>query len=169
MAQKAPKRARSKKTSERSLKTIQQPNPEGRPTKYELGYCQKLIDHMAGGLSFESFAGEIGVHRDTLYEWEKVHPEFSDAKKIGTDASLLKWEKIGRDNIINSSESSPGFGGSARSINSAVWIFNMKNRFKWRDKQEGESDVVVNNFASLSDADLEAKIKAKMAKLKEEK
>lgn len=24
--------------------------------------------------------------------------------------------------------------------NSAVWIFNMKNRFGWRDKQETEDD-----------------------------
>lgn len=123
-------------------------DPVGAPSKYKPEYCQQLIEHMAEGLSFESFAGIIEVNRDSLYEWIKVHQEFSDAKKIAVDKSLHFWEKLGLNNIINISESESqgeGFGrSSSRSLNSSVWIFNMKNRFGWRDKQPDEDSININ-------------------------
>ena len=64
----------------------------GQPTKYKPEYCEELINHMKLGLSFESFAGKIGVCRDTLYAWRDAHSEFSDAIKKGKSASLLVWE-----------------------------------------------------------------------------
>ena len=78
----------------------------GRPTKYKPEYCQQLIAYMTqepweevevthtnrkGETWTETklrprpirfltvFAHEIGVTRDTLAEWYRVHPEFSDA------------------------------------------------------------------------------------------
>lgn len=130
------------------------PNRVGRPSKYKPEYCQMLISHMAQGLSFESFAAVIKVNRDTLYEWEKIYPEFSDTKKEALEQCLLFWENLGIKNIINMPE-----GGS---LNSAVWVFNMKNRFKWRDKQPDESDVVVNNVNNLSDEELDKKLNEKL-------
>lgn len=125
-------------------------NKLGRPSKYKPEYCEQLVEHMNSGLSFESFAAVIGVNRDTLYEWTKVHSEFSDAQKEGLDKSLLFWEKLGIDNIINTSESESfgeGQGSSkSRSLNSSVYIFNMKNRFKWKDKQPDENDQININF-----------------------
>lgn len=109
----------------------------GRPTKYKKEYCKMLIDHMEQGLSFEAFAGVVSVSKQTLYDWEKAHPEFLDAKRQGFQKCRLFWEKLGLDNIINES-----FGkGQSRSLNASVWIFNMKNRFpdEWRDKQEVET------------------------------
>jgi hypothetical protein len=98
----------------------------GRPTKYKKAYCKKLIEWMGKGLSFESFAGDIGVNRDTIYEWAKVYPEFSDAKGIGSAKSQALWEKMG---IAGSS-------GKLKGFQTGAWIFNMKNRFSWRDRQE---------------------------------
>lgn len=66
--------------------------PAGRPTLYKPEYCQMVIDHMAKGNSFWSFAADINVHFDTLSEWTKAHPEFSEAKKIGV-AKLLKFDE----------------------------------------------------------------------------
>ncbi len=54
---------------------------EGRPTLYRPEYCDRLILHCKKGLSYEAFAGVVDVCVDTLYEWEKVHPKFSEAKK----------------------------------------------------------------------------------------
>ena len=31
----------------------------GRPTDYKKEYCELLIEHMAAGFSFESFAGKL--------------------------------------------------------------------------------------------------------------
>lgn len=95
-----------------------------------------LIQHMAKGLSFESFAAECGVHFDTLYEWVKKNPEFSEAKKIAQAQSLGVWENIGLQ----------GVKGMIPGFNVAAWIFNMKNRFKWTDKVEVSGQTTVKPF-----------------------
>lgn len=100
--------------------------PGGRPTKYKKTYCKRLITWMSKGLSFESFAGELGVARSSIYEWEKNFEEFSDAKEIGSAKSQALWEKMG---IAGASGKLPGFQNGA-------WVFNMKNRFLWSNKQE---------------------------------
>lgn len=94
----------------------------GRPTKYLEKYCEELIDHMTEGHSFESFAGTIKVSFDTLYEWLKVHPEFSEAKKIGHGANLKTMETLALTD----------------GMKCAKWIFTMKNRYPamYRDRQE---------------------------------
>lgn len=55
-------------------------------------------------------------------------PEFQAAVKKGEEACNIWWERLGRKLAMD--------GGG----NSAVWIFNMKNRFGWRDKQEDATD-----------------------------
>lgn len=107
----------------------------GRPSDYKPEYCQMLIDHMAQGLSFEAFGGIVDCSKETLYTWSEKHPEFLDAKKIATQKCRVFWEKLGVDHIINWSGKDGG-----KSLNTGVWVFNMKNRFKdeWRDRQEVE-------------------------------
>lgn len=139
----------------------------GRPSKYKPEFCEQLIEHMEAGLSFESFAGTLNVSKQTIYDWEKEHPAFLDAKEIAFEKSRLFWEKLGIEHIVNKSDSYGEGQSQSRSINASVYIFNMKNRFKWRDKQPDEVDVVVNNTNTLSDADLDAKIEDKMRKLGE--
>lgn len=142
----------------------------GRPTDYRPEYCLALIEHMRQGLSFESFAGTIGVNRTTLYNWENAKEEFKEAKEIGVEYSRLFWEKLGIEHVVNRSDSNSqqgiGSNSKSRSINAAVWIANMKNRFGWRDRQPDEHDVVINNVAKMSDEELEEKIKEKEEKLK---
>lgn len=125
-------------------------NPIGRPSKYKPEYCQLLIEHMSTGLSFESFAAVIKVNRDTLYAWEKDYPEFSDAKKEAFEQNLLFWEKHGIDGLYNTTEyDEKGKPTSSKSINSTVWIFNMKNRHKWGDKQVGEDDKKITHEGAI--------------------
>jgi len=102
--------------------------PGGRPTKYKPEFCEKLIDHMSQGFSFESFAATIDTHRGTLYRWEREYPEFRDAKKSGLDKSLLFWERLGMQ----------GATGALEKFNSSAWIFNLKNKHLWRDKTPDE-------------------------------
>lgn len=104
----------------------------GRPTTYLPEYCAMLVEHQAKGLSFESFAAVIRVSRDTLYEWAKVHEEFSDAKKEAQSQCLLFWETAG----VGGMWSTAGPGNT--NLNTAVWIFNMKCRFRdqWSDEQK---------------------------------
>ena len=103
--------------------------PVGRPTIYDPKYCELLIAHMKSGLSFECFGAAVGVARDRVYEWANKHPEFAEAKKIAHNESLLFWEKAGLNGLWHG-------GGKNPQFNSSVWIFNVKNRFGWKDKSE---------------------------------
>lgn len=102
--------------------------PAGRPTKYKEKYCEMLIEHMKQGYSFETFGAIVDCHKDTLYEWCAKHPEFSDAKKKGAAYSQMMWEKMGMQGMWNQYQGD--------SFNQALWMFNMKSRFKWRDRVE---------------------------------
>jgi len=95
----------------------------GAPTKYEKKYCKMLTDHMTKGLSYESFAGLIGVTRDCLYKWEKKHKDFLYSKKIGKEKMLLTLEKMGI----------AGIAGKIKGFNASTWIFTMKNKAAWTD------------------------------------
>lgn len=96
-------------------------HPGGRPTDYKPEYCEDIIGHMAKGFSLESYAGKIGTHRDTLYEWMKVHQEFSDSVRVGIEKSLLFFETMG---IQGAAGKLPGF-------NSSVYALTMANKHKW--------------------------------------
>lgn len=115
----------------------------GRPTEYLPEFCNKLQDHMAQGFSYETFGATIGVCRATVYSWEKVFPEFLDAKRNAFDLCQLFWERLGVENIIttNEFEKEGNFSRStSKSLNTGAWVFNMKNRFGWKDKLEVSGD-----------------------------
>jgi hypothetical protein len=104
--------------------------PMGRPSKYQPEYCEMLIKHMSEGLSFESFGGVVNCHDDTLRNWCELFPEFLDARKRGLQANKIFWERVGVDGAMGKI---PGF-------NATSWIFNMKNRFKWTDRLESNTN-----------------------------
>lgn len=85
-----------------------------------------LIDHMSEGFTFESFGGVIDVNADTLHEWVKVHPDFSDSKKTARVKQLLANERLLKD-IAK---------GKVRSGNVTAQIFIMKNCHRWTDRLE---------------------------------
>lgn len=120
-----------------------------KPSKYKPEFCALLIKHMSDGLSFESFAAVAKVNRDTLYEWVKAHEDFREAKAEGLSENLLFYEKTGRAGMLGKL---PGF-------NITAWIFNMKNRHGWRDKQKDEADVIVKNEINVAKTDVEERIK----------
>ena len=127
----------------------QEANPVGRPTKYKKEYCERLLKHMTEGLSFESFGGEVGVCIDTVHEWAKVHPEFSEAKRAGSAGSRMFWEKMGRSGACGKL---PGFQGG-------TWVFNMKNRFRWADRSEVVTkDETLTDVEDMQDDEIESRL-----------
>lgn len=98
--------------------------PGGRPSKYKKKYCQMLIDHMSNGLSFSSFGCSIDVNRDTLFQWEKDHKEFSDAKSIGREKQEYFYEVTGVQ----------AMRGKIPDFNSTAFVWMTKNMLKWRDR-----------------------------------
>jgi len=98
----------------------------GRPSEYKPEYCEAVIEYGRLGKSVAWMAAEIGVSKDTLYEWAKVHEEFSDAFTRARLESQRWWEDRGQEAL-----SQPGFNGS-------IWARSMAARFPedWRDKTE---------------------------------
>ena len=136
----------------------------GRTTKYKKEYCEQLIEHLGEGLSIESFAGVVGVCKQTIYDWFEAQEDFKQAKEIGLAKSLLWWEQQGKAGLFTKSFRDSEGNSESISLNSTVWTFNMKNRFGWRDKQPDEHDTVVNNYQDLSEEEIDARIAEHMKK-----
>lgn len=96
----------------------------GQPTKYKPSYCNEVVEHLAQGYTLASWAGTVGVCRDTVYEWANKHPEYSYAIKKGRAKGQLVWEK----RLETQAETGKG--------NTASIIFAMKNLYQddWADK-----------------------------------
>lgn len=102
---------------------------------------------MSKGYSKEAVAGAIGISEDTLYTWIKKYPEFSESIKDGEARSRVFWEGLGIDYILG--------GPQDVKLNATVWIFNMKNRFGWRDLQEIKRADLTDELKTMSDKELE--------------
>lgn len=121
----------------------------GRPTDYDPSYCEALIEHMEGGLSFESFAGVVHCSTSTLQRWLEANPDFRSAKHLGVQRCRLWWERLGiqgvqgfgpecvkKRKVVNGVETEVEY--AAAQFNVGAWIFNMKNRFpdEWRERPD---------------------------------
>lgn len=80
----------------------------GRPTKYDPSFCNEVDKYLAetghGSMhmpKIESFAIRLNVNKDTLYEWAKLYPEFSDA--LGK-IMLYQGERLIDDGIYGGKE-----------------------------------------------------------------
>lgn len=96
----------------------------GRPSKYRPEMCEQVINWMYQGHSKTEVAYLLKISKETLYQWVKEYPEFSDAIKKGVNFAEGWWKINGTQNIDN------------KDFNSTLWYMNMKNRFGWADKQE---------------------------------
>jgi hypothetical protein len=98
----------------------------GRPSKYDPSFCDAVIEAGKQGFSLTAFAGSIGVCRDTISEWMKVHEEFSVAVKKHAAARTYSLE-----GDLLQAETGPRVTSR---------IFALKNAApqEWRDKQDLE-------------------------------
>jgi len=97
----------------------------GRPTKYSEKLCDLLPYLFSNGESVVEVCASLDITKDTFFQWVKQYPRFSDSYKKGQDLSEAWWTKMGRIASIGKAKIQP-----------ATWIFNMKNRFKWKDRIE---------------------------------
>lgn len=105
-----------RKTKEESKGLIK----EGRPTKYLPDIIFPKIDKYLSGCgreqtqfpTAEGLALYLGVNTDTLYEWNKVHPQFSDY--------LKKLSETQKNQLMNDGM----YGG--KKVNASMAIFLLK-------------------------------------------
>ena len=114
----------------------------GRPTDYRPEYDQRIIEVMREGASLVEFVAEIGVTRESAYEWARVHPSFSYAFTRARELCQAWWEKQGRENL-----SDEFHDGSGKKFNDRLWNKNVSCRFRddWTDNKpdEGAKDNIL--------------------------
>lgn len=125
------KKTKSSKSSkaQKIPKNLNIPLKVGRPTDYKPEYCQMVIEHMAKVFSFESFAGVVGVSKQTLYDWRSKHKDFLDAHNVAKMKVQLGIEKMFKAQITGQMKGSP-----------ATLIFYAKNITGFKDEPTEEID-----------------------------
>lgn len=100
----------------------------GRPSTYKPEYCVLVVAWGAEGKSITWMAAQLDVSRECIYEWTRVHPEFSDAIGRAKARAQAFWEDMGQDGCI------------AQGFNASVWTKSMAARFPedWRDNKAVE-------------------------------
>ncbi len=104
--------------------------PGGRPTKYKKEYCKLIQESGANGDTLEMFASSINVHVDSIREWAKVYPEFSESLKKAKQNAHVYFQKIGRAGAV----------GKLKGFNARTWEFWMKCRFNWSEFGDQDPD-----------------------------
>ena len=112
----------------------------GPPLQYEPWMAKKAVELMEQGASKTEVAAALGFCRkQRLYDYCEKVKEFDDAIKKGELLSESWWEKHGRLNITN------------KDFNSTLWYMNMKNRFKWSDRQEYNANVNIRQEDAIKE------------------
>lgn len=117
----------------------------GRPSIYEewrkAGELEDKLILTEGwkreGLSDEQIAHNLGINHDTLVEYKKKYPEFSDAIKRGKEVVDFEVENA--------------LYRTAMEGNVTAQIFWLKNRKKeqWREKQDYNTDEELSKLDKL--------------------
>jgi transposase-like protein len=106
----------------------------GRPTKYKKELCDEVVRISQTGASLLECALEMGVCKQTLFNWADEHSEFLDALTRAKAARQVWWERVHRGNAVS------GEG------NAALVMFGLKNIAPddYKDKQQLEHEGAVS-------------------------
>ena len=135
---------------------------QGQPTKYRKEYNEQARRLCIKGFIDTDLADFFGVHIDTIYEWKKVHPSFSESLKDGKkyiDSKVMDSlynRAIGFETTEVKDEE--GTAGKKKTVttrqvlgDTTAQIFWLKNRQPelWRnnperEEQEATSDVHIH-------------------------
>ena len=70
-----------------SKKRRRKPRAIGRPTEYRENYPEQAFKQCLNGSTDAELAVFFDVNEDTIHEWKKKHPEFSESLRRGKEAA----------------------------------------------------------------------------------
>jgi len=83
------KKAIKKKKTKKAIKKVAEAKKNGRPTDYSAEFCDQVFKLCLLGAKDKEIAEFFNVNVDTLYEWKKKYPKFSESIKAGkVDADI---------------------------------------------------------------------------------
>jgi hypothetical protein len=109
---------------------------ERRPTKYKRDFHNEdFIRLCKKGKGIDQIALEWEVDRTTIYEWIKVHLEFSLTVKKGKTYIAGWYANLGQMAMMGMT------GPTGKKIDNTMFIWMTKNICKWSDKVEQKSET----------------------------
>jgi hypothetical protein len=111
------------------------PSEAGRPTKKTEQRVEALLQSLRAGASRQRSAALAGIHRDTLNEWMRLDPAFSDAIEKAEGFAEMRF----LSRVATAAE-------NERSWQAAAWILERRFPNEWR-KREGIEFSGVNGQA----------------------
>jgi cell fate (sporulation/competence/biofilm development) regulator YmcA (YheA/YmcA/DUF963 family) len=146
----------------------------GRPTSYKEEYNEQAYKLCLMGHTDKELASFFEVNEDTIHEWKKKHPKFSESIKSGKQIadgnvteSLYKramgyeHEDVDIKVIDGQIVKTPLVKHYPPDATSMIFWLKNRQRAQWRDKQDIEHTGKDGKdlFNNMSDEELEAKIK----------
>lgn len=103
----------------------------GAPTKYRKEFhCDDFIRLAEQGKTLAQIAAAWKVNRDTVFEWAKVHKEFSDTIKRGRQLAEAWYMNVGQAAMLGQAK----VDGVKVNVNLGMFCWLTKNMFHWTDR-----------------------------------
>lgn len=119
-----------------------------------MGLPDRLLKWMDSGKSFETFAKQCGKTSRWLYALVKIYSRFAEAKELGEDYSLARWEDLGMAQV----------SGTLQKIKSVEPMLD-KNGNPIIDKATGEARQKITYTSAMgSDRTFKTMMSAKFKK-----
>lgn len=109
---------------------------------------EQLMEEYKAGASDVEVAAVLNITMATFNMNYKDNLLFKQLVDLGRGLSNAWWHSMGRKNLVN------------RQFNTALWSFNMKNRFGWAEKSETVMEDRPTDQQSLDE--MRSKLLAKM-------
>lgn len=140
------KPARRKALARKAKKPAAEKRPVGRPTKYTPDMCRIVIEAGKEGCAVAEMASLCDVCIDTIYEWAKVHDEFSEALTRANSEAEAYWAR----HLRNGMHKPPSeFQGQPN-----LKYMSIRFQDRWADRQKHEVTGGINMTISQDDAGL---------------
>lgn len=111
-----------------------EPKRIGRPPDYRPEFCERIVELGSQGYSQARMAADIGVCKQTITDWAKRHPAFSDALRRARSYSQAWWEQRAQSGLED------------RNFNAAIWDKSVKSMFR-----EDYTDRTINEHVGKDD------------------
>lgn len=101
----------------------------GRPSEYDPKYCDIVIELGRKGYTKAMIAREIDKNYETIEDWRKEYPEFSEAFTRAMMLQTAWYDELGTKNMDN------------RQFNSRTYELHRMNMHGWNKKNKDELKV----------------------------
>lgn len=65
----------------------------GRPTDYRPEFVARVKELCLGGATIDQIADDLGVSKQTIYNWRAIHPDFLDAIRVNKEVADSQIER----------------------------------------------------------------------------